>query len=269
MDRIEAIKSVARNLGDLIVDTTPASLSGSSIDAAELIQPISGQLKGVKYYSYSPSGVEAERIITDFNPDFNRMFFGQAVTASENTSFILTQYWRKADYDNALNRMIGLARVHNLLDIVATVELVATQYEYVVPSGMEFISHIRLVPSGNTNYRLDSEVAAIHQLQPRYWDIEPNPEGSYVIAFDARKVDLNVLDKQLAHIIGQAKPSVGTVDTAEIPAGLDDYIISGASQLLAAQRKGDDWRSKFVTYRQMTSELEEYIHSRRYGRKVA
>ncbi len=272
MDKFGGIKAVARNLNDLIVDTTPASLTGTSIDADELIHPITDQLRGYYFYAYEGAGAGQSRTTTQFLPANNRLIFDQAfsTTPSTNTNFTLFKHFKKSDYDNAFDRAMGVARIKNLEEKVATVQLVATQFEYLVPSGYEYISMIKLVPADNTNYSEDDEVNRIYELPPRFWNILPNASGSFMIKFDSRKIDMLVVDQEWANIVGQAKPPVLGTDNATIPEALEEFLISGASMMLASQRvkPNTQWESLFRLYRDNYRELESYVHTSRHGRRV-
>ena len=166
--------------------------------------------------------------------------------------------------------MIGGARLLHLQEKVATMQLVATQYEYPVPSGFEYISLLRLVPSGYTDYSSDDEVNRIFELPPRYWRIEPNAKGTYVIVFDSRKINLSNFDEEWVNVLGQVKPDIASTDNATIPEDLEEFIINGASVLLASQRigEGQEWRIKFQVFRDTQRTLEDYVHRSRYGKQV-
>ena len=272
MDRIGAIKAVARGIGDLIVDTTPSAVTGSTIDADALIQPISKQLQGKDTYIYEGAGAGQRRTATDFEPANNRVLFAQGFTTtpSTNSKFIMLNHFDKDEYDNVVDRIIGVARMKHLVEKVATMELVATQYEYPCPSGFEYISTLRLVPSGWTDYGADDEVSRIFELPPRLFRVEPNAVGTYVIVIDRRKIDLNGFNEQWVNVLGQAKPEIQATDNATVPADLEEFVIAGASMLLAAQRisEGEEWKVKFRAFRELKNDLEAYVHTTRRGKRV-
>ena len=276
--RIDLLKSVARNLSDLILDGVPASLTGSTIDHLDLIHPLSNQLQGFYFYLYSGAGVGQARIVGSFNPANRRLVFPQGFTTipSTNSNFILTKDFPKLDYDNALDRFIGIAKQSYLEDKVATMQCVATQYEYAVPSGMKWISNLRLVPSGSSDYGADDEVDRIFEIHPRNWRIEQNPTGSYLIVIDSRKVDMDVLDKEWLRVLGQAPPDIAGTDNATIPANLEEFIIVGASMQLASDKIDESrkWQAKFYMFRDELqgrpgqAGLEAYIFRTGRGKKV-
>ncbi|KKK60940.1 hypothetical protein LCGC14_3019350, partial [marine sediment metagenome] len=73
MDRMDAIKAIAFNLGDLIIDAQPVSLTGSTLQFDELVQPLSQQLQGFYGYVYTGAGAGQERVIGSFNPTRNEV----------------------------------------------------------------------------------------------------------------------------------------------------------------------------------------------------
>ncbi len=269
MQRIDAIKDIAWGLNDVIIDATPVSLTGSTLQFDELIQPNEGQLRGIYAYTYGTFiGAGQERIVGTFNPVRNEVVFPQVFTTTPTTStdVLLTRHWRKSQYDQALDRMVGKAKTRFLEDLVATTALVATQYEYTVPSGMEWISTLRLIPSSNTDYREVDDIRRIFEIPPRFWRIEAKQTGSYVIAIDSRKIDLNDFNNQIIDIKGQAKPDIAGTDNGIIPDDLEEFIISGAQMLLSSQRVDEDkeWSAKFRMFRDEHRPLEEIVY--RYGR---
>ena len=272
MDKITSIKAIARNLGDLVVDTTVASLTGTSVDALKLIHTVPNKLIGNEFYLYEGGGAGQDRIVGSFVPTNDRLIFDRAFTTvpSTNSKFLMFQHFLKDDYDNALDRMIGVAKLRYLEEKVATMELVATQYEYAVPSGFEYISTLRLVPSGHTDYDAVDDVDRIFELPPRYWRIEANAVGTFVITIDPRKVNLDGLNKQWINVLGQAKPDISPTDNATIPEDLEEYLISGASMMLASQRIAEnrEWQIKFGVFRDLNRSLEADIYRPRYGKRV-
>lgn len=272
MNRIGAVKAVMNDMRDLIVDTIPASLTGSSIYASSFIYPNAQQLLGKNFYIYSGAGAGQERVIGSYAPATKQIIFAQVFNSmpSVNSSFLITDFFSKSDFDAAMDRLVGKARTKYLEEKVATLSIVGTQYEYAVPSGMEWISTIRLVPTANSDYANDTDVNLQFELRPRVWRIELNPSGSYVIIVDPRQVYLADYDKQWCRIEGQAKPDIAATDNATIPEDLEEYIVIGASMLLSSQRinSGREWKAKFYMFRDLFAPLEDYIYRYGRGRKV-
>jgi len=272
MDKITAIKAVARNLRDLILDATPSTATPSYMGFPALVHPVTNQLQGRNAYIYSGAGAGQERTITSFTPGSNSIVFSEFLTSapSVNSTTLIFQHFQKNEYDNAIDRMIGLSELKYLEDKVATMELVGTQYEYSVPSGFQFISSLRIVPSGGSDYETDDEANRWWELPPRFWHIEANPLGSYIIAIDSRKISMDTLNEQMVRVMGQAPASAIGTDNAAIPEKLEEYLIQGASMILSSQRINEnrEWQAKFYMFRDMTRDLEEYIFSHRRGKKV-
>ena len=272
MQRIDAIKAISRNLKDLIVDASPVSLTGSSIMANELIHPDARQLQGKNFYIYSGAAAGQERIAGSLNPTKRELIFTQVFGSvpSLNSNFILTDYFKKSEYDNALDRYIGIAKIKFLEDKVATLSLVATQYEYTVPSGFEWVSGLRLVPSSNTDYGDSDKVYRLFEIPPRDFRIERNALGSYMIVIDSRKVNLDYYDNHWINVMGQVKPDISATDNATITSDLEEFIVTGASMLLASQRINEnrEWLTKFYMFRDNLRPLEDYIYRYGRGRKV-
>ena len=275
MDRATAIKAIARNLRDLIADSVPASLGATFVDSVKLIHPETGQLRGYDFYIYSGVGAGQQRTVASFDPVNNRLGFAEVLTTvpSINSNFLLFRQFPKDEYDNAIDRMVGLAQQQYLQEFTATISIVGTQFEYVVPSGMEYINTLRLVPSGGagySDYEVSDYVNRIYEISSSHWRIEQNPLGSYLISFDPRKVSLDDLDGDSLRIMGQAKPVINATDNATITPDLEEYIISGATALLASQRidEGREWQAKFYLHRDNTRTLEQYIFRPRRGKRV-
>ena len=278
MNRITAIRAISRNLGDLKIDSTVASVTGTSVYNDKFIFTHEKQLFGQFLYIDTGAGAGQERVLGSLHPINKFVLVPQAFASipSTNSTFFITEHFAKTDYDNALDRFIGIAKTRYLEDKVATLQLVASQYEYPVPSGFEFISCLRLVPSGHSDYGGDDEVDKIFEIPPRDFRIEVNPLGTYIIAFDSRKIDLDELDEEWVRVIGQVKPDIGATDNATIPVDLEEYLIASSSMLLASQRITEqrEWILKFGMFkdeikgRGREAGLEDYIFRYGRGRKV-
>lgn len=263
---------VSRNLGDLILDGVPASLTGSTIDHLSLIHRNAENLTGKYFYAYAGAGAGQDRVIGSFNPTNRRLVFDQLFGSipSVNTNFIITGNFDKSALDNAVSHFVNIAKQRFLQAKTATISVIGTQYEYAVPSGFEWISTLRLVPSLNTDYAAIDEVDTVFEFPPRYWRIERNVGGTYIIAFDPRRINLASFKGHSLNIIGQAKPDIAGTDNATVPDELLEYVVSGATAHLSALkiREGEQWKQLFYTYRDETTRLEDYVFSYGHGRKV-
>ncbi len=273
MQKWETAKAVALNLGDLLGDISPGTTSAATYALFdELIQPQASKMKGVYAYIYSGQGAGQSRVVGSFDPSDNETMYDQpfSVVPSLNSNFLFTRHFKYGDYANAIDRMMGMARMKYLDEKVATMQIVATQYEYAVPSGHEYITAIRLVPAGNSDYVADDEVDTVFEFPPRFWRIEPNAGGSFLIAFDPRQIDLSNYGEEWVKVIGQGKPDALGTDNAVVKTDLEEYIVAGATMFLASQKSGEnqEWKSKFYMWRDMTRGLEDYVHRTRYGKRV-
>lgn len=274
MQKINAIKAVARNQGDLIVDTVPTAVTATTMDATKLIYPQAEALRGKETYIYSGAGAGQARTVGSFSATNLRLVFAETFvsTPSTNSNFLMFDHFGKDDYDNAIDRMIGLAGLKYLEEKVGTAQIIGTQYEYPVPTGHEYVNTIRLVPTSSlgSDYDSDDEVSRMFEFSPRFWRIEATPLGTYVIAFNRMKISLDNFDEQWVRIMGQVKPNVAATDTGVIPVEIEEYVIAGASMILTSQRITEDqeWQRKFYMFRDMTRELEEYVYRPRRGKRV-
>lgn len=259
-------EAIGRNLSDIAVKGVPTSATGSTFDSNVLFHPQSTQLRGKEVYIYSGQGAGQARTIATFAPANNRCYIEPHWTTipTNDSKFIIFDHFRTEDYESSVNRMMGMARMKYLEDKVATMQLAGSQYAYCVPSGFEWVSSLRLVPSGHSDYEADDEVDRIFEIAPRFFRIEPNAGGSYLIIIDPRKISIDAnLDEEWVHVVGQVKPDFAATT---VPEELEEFIIAGASMLMAAQRMNEnqEWRSKFYMFRDFFKPLEDYIY--RYGR---
>ncbi len=268
MDKTEIFKSIAQNLGDLVTDDTVASSSSTSLDLPSLVHPQSGQLKGNNLFIYSGGGSEAFRVISDFTPLSKRVIVAQAFTTtpSTNAKVAITKQFDKPSYYNAIERAVGLARLYHLEEHTATMQLMGSQYEYSVPSGFEYITSLRLVPSGNSSYDSYDETRQIFELSTSYYRVEPNPLGTMCIIFDSRHIDLDNIDEQWVRVYGQSR----IASASTVPDDISEYVIVKATSLLASRKitDGTEWKDKFTTYRDDAKTLEKYLHVPRRGIRV-
>jgi len=265
----DAYEAIARNVDDLVHKGAVASATGTTIESTTLIHPLSGQLKGYEFYIYSGGGSGQYKKIIDFDPINDRITIQPAFTTipSTNAKFLIFEKYGVEDYENALNRAMGIAKLKHLDEMSGTLELVGSQYEYNVPSGMEFINTLRLVPSSGSDYSGDDEVNRLFELAPRYWRIEKNYGGTYQIIFDSRQVDMDTIDGELVKVMGQGKPDLSSTT---LPEDLQEYLIAYSSMLLAGRKikEGTEWQTKYTVYKDAVDRLEPYIHTSRRGKKV-
>ena len=268
-ETISLYETIGRNIGDVRVKGSPTNCIASTLESNAFIHPLAGQLKGKDIFIFTGVGAGQARTIIDFVPGSNYVvvepIFSTVPTA--NSTFLVFDNFLSEDYENAMNRAMAQVKLRHLEEVVATNALVATQYEYAVPSGFEYINTLRFVPSSNSDYAEVDDINTIFELPSRFWRIEGNQGGSRLIVIDPRKVNLDSFDKMIIKIEGQQKPDfVATT----IPANVEEYIIAFASMQLSAQKVGREWERRFFMFRDLVKGdagspgLEEYIC--RYGR---
>lgn len=273
METVSIYESIARNLGDIYAKGTGTNCTATTAQSNALTFPNSQQLSGKEIYWYSGAGAGQARIIASFNVGSHAVIhdYKYDTTPSDNPKFLIFRKFRAEDYESAVNRAIGKVRLVHLDDFVATMALNATQYEYVVPSGMEWISTIKFVPSAGSDYRSNDDIKNISELPPRFWRIEGNQGGSRIIAFDSKQVNLNNFDKQICRVEGQCKPDFNGTNVSE---SLQEYVITHASMVMAGTDKEFDklfymMRNEIQGKPQSGQPgLENYIYSNPRGRKV-
>src|SRR3990167_6127739 len=245
---VSIYESIGRNLGDVFAKGTPTGATGTTFDSNVLVNPNAQQLVGKEVFWYSGGGAGQARLVASFDPANNRIIHeqGYETIPTANSSFIIFNQFRSEDYESAMNRSIGKARSLHLDDYVATLSIIATQYEYSVASGMEFISTLRFVPSNGSDYEAVEDIRRIFELPPRFWRIEGNQGGSRIIAIDPRQVNLSNYDGQICRMEGQAKPDfVGT----QVSDSLQEFVIDYASMILASQKDGNEWARRYYMFR--------------------
>ena len=275
MADVSLYEAIGRNLGDVITKGTPTGATATTADSNSFMFLLAQQLQGKNVYLYEGEGAGQSRTITVFAPDNNRVTVlpDWATVPTANSRFIVFDKFKAEDYEHHMNRAMGQISLKYLSDMVASMALYGTQYEYPVPSGMEWINTIRIVPTSNSDYGDDSTIKRKFEFPPREWRIEMNSVGTYVITFDPRKVDMDSFDKDIVTVHGQGRPDfVATV----IPADLEEFIVADATMKMAAlmRGRGKEWDSIYYNAKDEVKGtrdvpgLEEYIFKYGAGKKV-
>jgi len=105
MQKIEMIKAISRNLRDLVVDSVPASLTGSTVDVLKLIHPNAKQLQGKHFFIYEGGGFGQSRIVGTLDTANRRIYFTEGFTTvpSTNSKFVIFDEFDIDDYKNAFD----------------------------------------------------------------------------------------------------------------------------------------------------------------------
>ncbi|MBU1621934.1 MAG: hypothetical protein KJ888_20945 [Gammaproteobacteria bacterium] len=265
---MDIIETLARNLRDLVIDGNVGTASNIMIGSDDLTFPQDDQPNGYELYIYSGGGYGQARTITDFNSTSNQATVPSLTEVpSTNAKFMVLKSFKKSDYDNFVDRALGQVKLSYLERKVATMALVASQYSYVVPSGWSCIQQLRFVPSGHSDYSIDSQLANVFDLPTNMWRLELNPAGTCNIIFDPRRINLDNFDNNMMHIVGQAAPDM---NVATMSGKIQEYVIAKATALMASTKISDsvEWQQKFAIWRDTANDLLPFIQSRAKGREV-
>ena len=245
MNITEVIKSVADMIGDLLVEGTVKPTGwGYTFNSDDFRRfPLANQLKGYCIYFNNAATLTGQQSYIASHAAGSPTICvvpslpGQPL---ENDKFLLLKEFSGADYWETLKRAHNRGRDIYLIPFMATISLVATIWEYAVPSGFKWIDELRIVPSGHTDYDLDN-VLVLHRGD---WDIRANAQGTQVIMFDPRFIDLDEYDKEIVYIIGQRKPKdiaapvSGSINTPEVP---EDFLVYKMAALMSQKKLIKDW----------------------------
>ena len=247
MNKIDLVAEVSRILGDLLLEGTIDSASGSGIADTDIIFPNAGQLRGKEVFIHTGVGASQSRVIATY-PGIGTISvtpsFSPVPTVGDR--YFLFDRFRWSDIRGALDSAIRRAREIHLIDGMGTLSLVATQWEYAVPSGLRFIHSLRVVPSGNTDFELDDT----WPIERYAWAVKTNPNGSRIISFDPRFIDVADMDNDIVQVLGHRKPNdmaVATVES-EIP---ENFLINHAAAILCMRRLGEgpEWIERYKYFR--------------------
>jgi len=271
---VSLYESIGRNLGDILhKGASPTNATTSGFTALSLINKDPAVFNGKDIYFYSGGGAGQSRVCASLNVASRQILVQELfdTIASVNTKFLVFNNFNTEDYESAMNRAIGKAKLLALQEYVGTMAIVATQYDYVVPSGMEYIDGIRLVPSAGSDYANVDSMRRVTELPPRIWDIQGNVGGSRFIIFDPRYINMDNYDKFICCIEGQSKYDFsGTQINSEV----EEYVIAYSSMVLSGQKEGKEWDRRFYMFRDEVKGrgsdvgLETTITNYGRGRKV-
>lgn len=264
----ELYKEIARNLGDLVLESNPSSASVNSIVCSDLIYPQANQLAGNQVFIGTGAAAGQARVVASYNVGSMALYVTPAFGSlpSTNSAFMVFQSFKDRDYRGVIDRAFGIAKNLYYESYYTTVTLVATQYEYTVPSGMDAVTYLQLVPTSGSDYSSASEIQNQFELKPPIWRLEKN-----TIIFDPRHVTMTDLDKTLCRVYGQSRPTSMPTDNSTVPSMLEEYLIDRGSQLLAVRNMGRDnsdnkeWTSKYGMWRDNADKLEKYIVTQMRG----
>lgn len=266
MNKIELAKSIALMLGDLIVDgvmDTSDPTPGLFFDVGHLAFTLESQPVGKMVYIHEGIGAGQQGHISAYTTGSNGLTIipSFSVAPSLNSKYYIFDRYTWSDYSEAIDSAVRRARRLSLIDMTATLALVATQWAYAVPSGLRFVDSLTLVPSGSTDYT-NTTRGLLHR---NTWGIKPNPVGTYLIHFDPMFINLDDHDNKLIQVGGQRRPTLLSAPTtdSEVP---DEYVIDIAKIELLLIRETDP-QERFTLRRERTL-LERKMFSHRRASAV-
>ena len=269
MNRNELQTAIARLLGDLLLEGTVDAGTTSGIADTELAFSLADQLKGKELAimsAASPTLAGVSRTISASSVGSLSLTPSLPAAPTAGDTYHIYSSFKYQDYKQAIDEAVRRARDIHLIDASATLSIVATQWEYAVPSGFRYISDMWFVPSGSLDYA-DQDTA--FRIPRSAWLVKANPAGSKVIAFDPRIIDLDDWDDELIRLYGQRRPaelSVGTT-VSEIP---ESYLIQKAMSLLTLRKLGygAEWAARFGYHNTEALRLERSIFRARRANAV-
>ena len=257
MNKIQIETAIARVLGDLLLEGIVDAATGSVISDTELIFTESGQLRGKDLYIHTGAVASSPqaRTIASYLVGSLGVVPAFSPVPTIGDKYNIYDRYKHSDYSDAIDSAMRLARLIHLIDYVGTLAIVATQWEYAVPSGFKYIQSLRIVPSVGTDYADDTAFG----LDRNMWRVDSKVSGSRVIVFDPRFIDLDDYDDEIVLVSGQRKPIDFTVPTqnSEVP---DDFLIMKAASIIA-QRKLDSEadRARYGVLVSEASKLEKLV----------
>ena len=262
-------REIARNLDELTGEFVAGS--GCSLNAfisSDLIFPEIDHLRGHEVFVPSAVGLAGiARVIASYGAATHGAFVAATlpVVPSTNTDFWVFKRFRTSDMRAAVDRAMGMARMFYLDTYAPVITLVATQYEYTVPSGMDFVGYLQLVPTSGSDYKATDDIKNVFELRQPFWRLEQN-----VITFDPRRISLSDLDKQPVKVIGQSRPAALGTNNSVVPSQLEEYLIMRSSQILASRRlgQGNEWTLINKQFTDMAENLELYLRTQARGDEV-
>jgi len=258
MLKAELYKEIARNVGCLTLETTATGGSTNSIVSTDMVYPQTDQIRGQEVYIWSGAQAYNSRVVASFNTGSDAAHIVPALSAapSTNSQFILLKQFRIADMKGAVDRAFGIARNLYYDTYYTTITLVASQYEYTVPSGLDAVGYLQLVPTSGSDYMDDSDISSVFEIKRGYWKLEKN-----IIVFDPRIINMDNYDLKSCRVYGQSRAPAIPSDSSTVPSMLEEYLIAKGSQLIASRID----TTKYNQFKGMADDLEKYLRTQVRG----
>ena len=271
MTRDEIITQVSQLLGDLLLEGSVDTADRTYIADTDLVFDLTNRLKGKEVYflvGTNPNMGEV-RAIKSYGVGTLEVTPSLSVAPTTGQPYHIYEHFRYKDYQRTIEESVRQARERYLIDMEATLALIATAYEYCVPSGFRYVHDIWVVPSSSVPTSVDyADQDSAFRLPRNSWQVKAQVSGSRVIAFDPRIVDLDDWNEETIRVMGQRRPAeLGATQSCEIPEG---YVINKSLAMLALRRigEGPKWPQMFGYYASEASRLERQINTSRRSNSV-
>ena len=270
MNRKQIEIAVARLLGDLLLDGTVDAATSVAVADSDLVFPEAGLLRGMEFYLHTsaiPTINDLARAIATSALGTIGLIPSLPAAPTLGDGYSIYQKFRHSEYVSAIEESMRRARELYLKDFSATFSIVATQWEYTVPSGFRYVNSIIIIPSLSTS---DFDTGNYEPISQPSWFVRVAPNGSRLISFRPGYVDLDGYDDYTAIVIGQRRPVDFTggapTQSSEVP---ESYIIHRAAEIL-------NWRglikevdvSKHIALSREVSKLERALLTGRRANSV-
>jgi hypothetical protein len=212
----------------------------------------SSQLQGKQVYTYG-SPTPASAFIDEFVPgSVPTIKVVPSLAGTPTGGYLILDYYRIEELKDIVEKGIKAAGKHYFPHMVASLALVATQYQYSIPSGMAFIHDMHFVPTTGTDY----EELDYFSIPRRWWRVEDKK-----IIFNPEIKSLDDHDNDYIEIQGQGRPDLLSTDSSTYDEVLEEYLVAYAVEKLSLRRmgEGEAWRYKYFASRDLRKEEEDRI----------
>ena len=256
--KIDLIKQLARQMGALLADSTIGSVPNRQVFNDEFLQfANASQLQGKQVYTYG-SPTPGSAFINNFVPgNVPTIQLIPSLAATPTAGYLILDYYTIDELKEIAERAIKAAGKWHFPEVSGTIAVVATQYEYAVPSEFSFIARMHFVPTSGTAFDDPDQFS----IPRHWWNIEKGPSGPGRIIFNPEYVDLANYDAEYVRIIGQGMPPLLPNDSSAYTDLLEEYLVAWGVKELSFRRiqEGEMWLAKYRAARDMVTEEEAKI----------
>ena len=259
MNKITLMPAISRKLGDFVLDGVVGTMfAGNVVKDERIVAESNNQLKGFQFYCYQGVGFNQPRTIVENNVGSMTITVAPSLGTipTIGDKYYLTKRFGYDDYSSAIDESMRRAKFLNLIPYTATMSLVGTQYEYAVPSGFRYIHELHFVPTGSSDYMIES----YYPMDRRAWDIHRNPVGTYTIYLDPRFYNPASNISGMILVNGQRSPIELGTPTANSEVD-EDFIIAFSAAILSNRLidEGNAWLQRYLSFKQESDRLESAI----------